>query len=206
MSVRILIIILMAMSFQVIADNRSSLSGQWEWLPDESDDPGRLIAKGLEYLDVAAFQVARSSGRTVPVGAFRRKPSEKQVDTLVGFFDAIVPLGPLASIEHREPWMKLGYADGREREIYTDGRDLAASVQTTAAQQAQKIQFASWEGATLVVETNTTSGVSVLERYSLEAHAEKDEARLLRVEVIIDSARLAEKISFNSVYRSAGER
>jgi hypothetical protein len=199
-------LILIAISFQAFAESKPQLSGRWEWLPDESDDPGDLIAEGLEYIDIAALQTARSEGYATPAGAFRRKPGQKQVDALFRFFDSIVPMQPLASIEHREPWLKLIYADGREREIYTDGRDLAASVQTTATRQDQKLQFASWEKNTLVVETNTTSGVSMLERYSLSGRSEKGEATFLRVEIAIDSARLSEMMSINSIYRSAGKQ
>lgn len=198
-------LILVFVVFQAVADNRSLLSGQWKWLPDESDDPRELIAESLEFIDVAAFQAARAAGHAAPVGAYRRRPARKQVDSVFRFFDTVVPMQPLASIEHREPWMKLIYTDGREREIYTDGRDLAASVQTTAARQDQKLQFASWEGNVLVVETNTSSGVSVLESYSLGSGSGKDEVIQLQVEIAIDSARLPDMLRFNSVYRSAAK-
>lgn len=196
-------IILIVISFQAAADSRPVLSGHWERLPDESNNPSELIAKSLEYIDLAALQAARSMGNRAPMGAFRRKPTPKQVDSLLHFFDTVVPLQPLVSIEHREPWIKLIYTDGREREIYTDGRDLAASVQTTAARQDQKLQYASWEKDILVVETHTGSGVSVLERYSLWRRPGEDEAMHLRVEVTIDTARLSEMLSLYSIYRSA---
>ena len=187
------------------ANNRPLLYGQWERLPDESDNLTELLAKSLEFIDVAAFQASRAAGYAAPVGAYRRKPTRKQVDSLFHFFDTVVPMQPLVSIEHREPWVKLTYTDGREREIYTDGRDLAASVQTTAARKDQKLQFASWEGDVLVVETNTSSGVSVLESYSLGSGSGKDEMIQLQVEIAIDSARLPDMLRFNSVYRSAGK-
>lgn len=185
-----------------VAGDRPLLSGRWERLPDESDNPDEFIAEGLEYIDMGAFQAARTEGRAAPRGAYRRKPTKKQVDSLLQFLDTVVPLQPLVSIEHREPWIKLVYADGREREIYTDGRDLAAKVQTTATQQDQKLQFASWEEDVLVIETNTSSGVSVLERYSLVNDPEKHEPARLRVEVAIDTARFRHVLKLNSVYRS----
>lgn len=186
--------------FQAVADNRPLLSGHWEKLPDESDRPEELIARSLEYIDVGAFQAARSAGHPAPMGAFRRKPTQKQVDELFHFLDSVIPMQPLASIEHREPWVKLVYVDGREREIYTDGRDLAAKVQTTATRRDQKLQFAAWEGDVLAVETHASSGVSVLERYSLANGAKR-----LRVEIAIDSPRFPEVLSLDSIYRSAGK-
>lgn len=196
--------VLAILTFQAYAADRPLLSGRWERLPDESDNPGELIAESLEFIDLAAFQAARSTGRAAPRGAFRHKPTSKQVDSLLSFLDTVVPLQPLVSIEHREPWVKLVYTDGREREIYTDGRDLAAKVQTTAVEQDQKLQFASWEENVLVIETNSSSGVSVLERYSLVNDAGKHGPAHLRVEVAIDSARFRERVRLNSVYRPAG--
>lgn len=203
---RYLFFILAVVALQAFAASRPQLSGRWEWLPDESDNPDELIAKGLEYIDVSAFQAARAAGHAAPKGAYRRKPTRKQVDSLLRFLDTVVPLRPLASIEHREPWVKLVYADGREREIYTDGRDLAAKVQTTAAHQDQKLQFASWEGDVLVIETNTSSGVSVLERYSLVNDPVKHEPAHLRVEIVIDSARFRDVLKLSNVYRPAGNQ
>lgn len=186
-----------------IAGDRPLLTGRWERLPDESDSLDERIAEGLAYIDVEALQAARAAGHAAPRGAYRRKPTRKEVDSLLRFLDTVVPMQPLASIEHREPWVKLVYADGREREIYTDGRDLAAKVQTTAAQQDQKLQFASWEEDVLVIETNTSSGVSVLERYTRVNDPEKHEPVRLRVDVAIDSARFRDVLRLRNVYRPA---
>lgn len=200
---RSLFFILAIVSLQAVAANRPQLTGRWERLPDESDSLDELIAEGLEYIDVEALQAARAAGHAAPRGAYRRKPTKKEVDSLLRFLDTVVPMQPLALVEHREPWVRLVYADGREREIYTDGRDLAAKVQTTAAQQDQKLQFASWEEDVLVIETNTSSGVSVLERYSLVNDPEKHEPVRLRVEVAIDSARFRDVLRLRNVYRPA---
>lgn len=198
-------LVIVSLQTAVVAEERPLLSGNWEWLPDESAVPRELIAESLEFIDLEAFQAARRTGRASSMrGPYRRKPTKKQVDSAFLLFDTVVPMQPLASIEHREPWVKLAYTDGREREVYTDGRDLAASVQTTAARQDQKLQFASWEKEVLVIETHSSSGVSVLERYTLKAGQGGNEAVYLQAEISIDSARLPDTLTIDSLYRSAG--
>lgn len=181
----------------VVAD-KPRFHGAWLWASKQSDDARKVITRHLTFVNLSAARLVYTRSGTMRVGNYRHTPTGRQVENTFRLLDSIVPIQPLVRIEHEEPAITLIYADGRRREIYTDERDLDASVQTTAARRAQKLAFASWEQDRLVIETHSNAGITVLERYALDR-----ETRRLNVELAIDTPRLPDVLVLNYQYQPA---
>lgn len=178
-----------------VLTDKPRFHGAWLWAAKHSDDARKVITRHLTFINLSAMRLVQTRNGVMRVGNYRRTPTERQVESTFRLLDSIVPIQPLVRIEHAEPAITLIYADGRRREIYTDERDLDTSVQSTSARRAQKLVFASWERDALVIETNSNSGMSVLERYRLNR-----ETGWLNVELSIDTPRLPDVLVLNYQY------
>ncbi len=179
----------------VSATGNLSIAGEWVFDVEKSDDLHKSLAKRLEFLDLSSARRVNTSDGPVVLGKVRRRPTEKQITELIQALDKIVPLKPLVKTYHQGAVVNLFYADGRERRIYTDGRDSATTVQSTAMNHDQQLVIAAWEEQALIVETNTNSGIEILESYKVN-----QEDGSLQVIISVDSAALPKSLQVNYVY------
>lgn len=173
------------------------LEGDWFYVAKQSSDINKVLKKRLEYIDSTAARLATSGTNQYVVGSTRVRPTQEQIQQVLEFIDAIVPLNPLIAIEHDDPSLTLRYKDGRVRTVYTDGRDSDTTIQTTAKNIDQKLVFAAWEKKALVIETNSNSGTTIIERFKRD----KGENQL-NIIMTINSVRLPKSISLEYVYFS----
>jgi hypothetical protein len=132
------------------------------------------------------------------VGDYRRKLNDKQLSKILSYLGATVPLKPVTGIEQNETEISFLYSGDEVRKIRLQDMGFPETRQSTANQKDQGLVMAAWEGDVLTIETNSTSGVSVLERIGLDRKAEE---LTLRIETIIDAPRLPVSLVFNRYYK-----
>ena len=195
MNVRYWVALLLLPGISLAAD-LPYLGGDWRYDAQQSDDVPELISQRLKVLNRTGIRVINTSRGPVTLGRFRQLSQSEQINIIIELIDIAVSLEPLVEVLHQEPLMRLTYANDRVREVYTDGRDLATTVQSTANLAQQQLMFAAWEEDALVIETNTNSGAKILEYYRLDT----DKQRLL-VDVSIDSSKMPRVLEYQRVYR-----
>ncbi|MFQ5743727.1 MAG: hypothetical protein ACE5HV_09090 [Acidobacteriota bacterium] len=99
-------------------------------------------------------------------------------------------------ITYGEPELMFEYAGGRQRTLYTDGREVNMSGEDNPMDATIK---ASWEGAKMVVVTTTSSGDRITETYELLA-----DVRRLVLTAEVENQRLGEPITIRRVYDPEG--
>jgi hypothetical protein len=193
------IFILLQSNVSLAEDVRSSITGPWFEDPLRSDDLRGFLSKNLQYIDVSAirFRGTRSRG-AVMVGDYRRKLNDKQLNKILNYLGATVPLKPVTGIEQNETEVSFLYSGDEIRKIHLQDVGIPETRQSTGSQKDQGLVMAAWEGDVLTIETNNTSGVSVLERIGLDRKAEE---LTLRIEIIIDAPRLPVSLVFNRYYK-----
>jgi hypothetical protein len=108
-------------------------------------------------------------------------------------------LKPVTGIEQSETAISFLYSDDETRKVFLQDASFSESRQSTASQKDQGLVLAAWEEDVLTIETNSTSGVSIVERIGLDKQAEEP---TLRIETIIDAPRLPGSLVFNRYYKS----
>lgn len=182
----------------VQAQNDSAMiAGRWYEDTARSDDLRKFLIKNFHYIDVTAVRFRGTRRGVVVGGDYRRKLSDKQVSELMDFLGSIVPLKPLMGIEQTETRVSLLYDGNEAREISLHGSSLPETRQSTASKKDQNLVLAAWEDGVLVIETNSTSGVRVIEKIGLD---KSEEEQALRVEMIIHTPRLPVNLIFNRYY------
>jgi hypothetical protein len=178
-------------------DNTPVIAGSWYEDPERSDDLRRFLMKNFQYIDVTAVRFRGTRRGVVVGGNYRRNLSDRQVNELLNFLGSVIPLKPVIGIEQAETEVSLLYAGNEVRQIRLHGPNLPETRQSTASKQDQNLVLAAWEEGMLVIETNSTSGVSVMEKISLD----KSEEVTLRIETVIDTPRLPANLVFNRYYK-----
>ncbi|HEY3487091.1 MAG TPA: hypothetical protein VGL10_03415 [Gammaproteobacteria bacterium] len=190
--------IFLQLSVCLAGHSPSLIGGPWYADIVRSDDFDKYLLENMRYIDLSAIKFVSTRSRNVLLtGNYRRRLNAKQIAEIRSFIDAIVPLDPIVRIEQSETGMRFFYPGNRIREIRISEADLVETRQTTALQKDHSLILASWEEGTLIIETNTTSGVSILEKIGLDNEAE---AVVLRVEMTIDTPKLPKKIILNRYY------
>jgi hypothetical protein len=178
-------------------DNTPIIAGSWYEDPERSDDLRRFLMKNFQYIDVTAVRFRGTRRGVVVGGNYRRNLSDRQVNELLDFLGSVIPLKPVIGIEQAETEVSLLYAGNEVRQIRLHGPNLPETRQSTAGKQDQNLVLAAWEEGGLVIETNSSSGVSVIERISVD----KSEEVTLRIETVIDTPRLPANLVFNRYYK-----
>lgn len=180
-------------------NTRPSVAGPWYEDPSRSDDLRKFLQQNIQYIDISAvrFRGTRSRGAVI-TGNYRRKLSDKKVNEMLNFINAIVPLKPVIGIEQSETEVIFLYPEKETRLVRLLDVDLPETRQSTANKRDQSLVLAAWEEDVLIIETNSTSGVSVVEKIGLDKNAEEI---TLRVETIIDTPRLPVNLIFNRYYK-----
>lgn len=179
-------------------DDGAKIAGRWYEDTARSDDLRKFLIKNFHYIDVTAVRFRGTRRGVVVGGDYRRKLSDKQVNELMNFLGSIVPLKPIIGIEQAETEVSLLYDGDEVREISLHGSNLPETRQSTASKKDQNLVLAAWEDGVLVIETNSTSGVRVIEKIGLD---KSEEEVALRVEMIIHTPRLPVNLIFNRYYR-----
>jgi hypothetical protein len=179
-------------------DSRSSITGSWFEDTAQSDDLHRFLTKNLQYIDVSAVRFRGTRRGVVVGGDYRRKLSDKQINKILNYLGATVPLKPVTGIEQSETTVSFLYSGDEIRKVPLQDVDYSQSRQSTASQKDQGLVLAAWEEDVLTIETNSTSGVSILERVGLDKQAEEP---TLRIQTIIDAPRLPGSLVFNRYYK-----
>lgn len=179
-------------------DSAAAIAGRWYEDTARSDDLRKFLVKNFQYIDVSAVRFRGTRRGVVVGGDYRRKLSDKQVNELLNFLSSIVPLKPIIGIEQSEAEVSLLYSGDEVREIRLHDPDLPETRQSTASKKDQSLVLAAWEEGMLVIETNSTSGVSVIEKIGLD---KSEEEIALRIETIIDTPRLPVNLAFNRYYK-----
>jgi hypothetical protein len=180
---------------------RPLIAGYWYEDQARSDDLRRFLQENIQYIDVSAVRFRGTRNRGVVVGgSYRRKLSDKQLNEMLEFIGSIVPLKPVIRIEQSEMEVSLLYSGDEVREVplQVQGAQQGETRQSTASKKHQNLVLAAWEEGILVIETNSTSGVSVVERIGLDRAAQEI---TLRIETIIDTPRLPIDLVFNRYYK-----
>ena len=175
------------------------IAGRWYEDPAKSDDLRRFLVQNIQYIDVTAVRFRGTRTRGVVVGGdYRRKLTDKQVNEMLNFIGSIVPLKPVVGIEQNETEVNLLYSGDEVREVRLQSSDVPETRQSTASKKDQSLVLAGWEEGVLVIETNSSSGVSVIERIGLDRGAQEV---TLRIQTIIDTPRLPVNLVFNRYYK-----
>jgi hypothetical protein len=177
----------------------SSIHGPWYEDPLRSDDLRKFLMKNMRYIDISAVRFIGTRRGVIAVGDYRRKLSDKQVSQMLGFIDTVVPLKPVTRIEQSDREVSFVYSEDNVRKISVQAQeaDFLNTRQSTANKKDQSLVLAAWEEDILVIETNSTSGVSVIEKIGLDKTAEQ---MTLRIQTIIDTPRLPIALTFNRYY------
>ena len=175
------------------------IAGRWYEDSSRSDDLRRFLIQNIQYIDFTAVRFRGTRNRGVVLGGnYRRKLSDKQVNEMLDFIGAIVPLKPVIGIEQGETEVDLLYSGDEVRHIRLQSADMVETMQSTANKKDQSLVLAGWEEGVLVIETNSSSGVSVIERIGLDREAEEV---TLKIQTIIDTPRLPVNLVFNRYYK-----
>jgi hypothetical protein len=175
------------------------IAGRWYEDPARSDDLRGFLVKNLQYIDFTAVRFRGTRSRGVVVGGdYRRKLSDKQVNDMLNFIGSIVPLKPVIGIEQSETGVNLLYSGDEMREVQLQSSGITETRQSTASKKDQSLVLAAWEDEALVIETNSSSGVSVIERIGLDREAQEV---TLKIQTIIDTPRLPVNLVFNRYYK-----
>ncbi len=178
----------------------SSINGPWYEDSLRSDDLRKFLMKNMRYIDISSVRFISTRSRGVmAVGDFRRKLSDKQITRMLDFIDAVVPLKPVTRIEQGDKEVSFIYAEDNIRKVSVEAQDadFLETRQSTANKKDQSLVLAAWEEDVLIIETNSTSGVSVVEKIGLDKTAEQP---TLRIQTIIDTPRLPIALVFNRYY------
>lgn len=182
----------------ILAQNDSTvIAGRWYEDTSRSDDLRRFLIKNFHYIDVTAVRFRGTRRGVVVGGDYRRKLSDRQVNELMNFLGSIVPLKPIIGIEQTDTEVSLLYDGNEVRVVSLHGSNLPETRQSTASKKDQNLVLAAWEDGVLVIETNSTSGVRVIEKIGLD---KSEEPTALRVEMIINTPRLPVNLVFNRYY------
>lgn len=178
---------------------RPLIAGRWYEDQARSDDLRKFLKKNLQYIDVTAvrFRGTRSKGVVVS-GDYRRKLSDRQVNEMLDFIGAIVPLRPVIGIEQSDTEVSLLYSGDEVREVPLQTSNVPETRQSTASKKDESLVLAAWEEGILVIETNSTSGVSVVEKIGLDNTAQEI---TLRIQTIINTPKLPVNLVFNRYYK-----
>jgi hypothetical protein len=179
-------------------DTRSAITGPWFEDPGQSDDLRRFLLKNLQYIDISAIRFRGTRRGVVVGGDYKRQLSDKQLNKILNYLSATVPLKPVTGIEQSETAVSFLYSGDETRKVLLQDASFSESRQSTASQKDQGLVLAAWEEDVLTIETNSTSGVSILERIGLDKQAEEP---TLRIETIIDAPRLPGSLVFNRYYK-----
>ncbi|HEX5055371.1 MAG TPA: hypothetical protein VFX02_02630 [Gammaproteobacteria bacterium] len=175
------------------------IAGRWYEDPVRSDDLRRFLVQNIQYIDFTAIRFRGTRSRGVVVGGdYRRKLSDKQVNEMLNFIGSIVPLKPVIGIEQSETEVNLLYSGDEMREVRLQSSGIPETRQSTASKKDQNLVLAAWEEGVLVIETNSSSGVSVIERIGLDRGAQEI---TLKIQTIIDTPRLPVNLVFNRYYK-----
>ncbi len=190
--------ILLQSNVGLAEDTHSSITGSWFEDTTQSDDLHRFLSKNLQYIDVSAVRFRGTRRGVIVGGEYRRKLTDKQISKILNYLGATVPLKPVTGIEQSETVVSFLYSGDEIRKVPLQDVSYSESRQSTASQKDQGLVLAAWEEDVLTIETNSTSGVSILERIGLDKQATEP---TLRIETIIDAPRLPGSLVFNRYYK-----
>lgn len=133
------------------------LDGTWVLNLKESDDPDKKIERAIR--DVGGRPDADGKrGR----GRYKGGPKEQEI------YDHLIYDGTLRIAENGAE-VRMTYAEGFERQFFTDGRGRTVSASGSSSGDAQDFAFGAWVGQTLNVEAKPRDGGWTQESYTVDA-------------------------------------
>lgn len=155
----LLFLALIAFGEACIADSPAvnpDLSGAWVLNRKLSDDPDREIERAIR--DVGGRPDADGKrGR----GRYKGGPREQEI------YDHLIYDETLRIAENGAE-IRMIYAEGFERQFFTDGRSRTVSASGSSSGDAQDFSFSAWVGQTLNVEAKPRDGGWTQESYTLD--------------------------------------
>lgn len=162
----VLLLFVVAASAQDAGPQQSDLNGAWVINEKLSDDTDRQIEKAVRE---AGGKI--DSGGRRGKGRYKGGPVEQELYDHLAYDNKLV-------IRRTDPEFRFSYDAGFTRVFHSDGRPRVVSASGSQSGDRADFSFASWDGATLRVESRPRDGGWTAEVYKLEPGGQQ-----LRVEL-----------------------
>jgi hypothetical protein len=157
--------------------SRTDFSGHWIFNAKASDDPQEKAREAMK-----AMQQEKGGGRGMGGGSGRQgrgggkgggQQGRGSADGMGGRgempsreLSALMIPSEKLDITHEDPMLLISDENDQRQRLFTDLR--GASVSASGGLQ-QRVSFAGWEGAALVVETTMIGGSRLVQNYQIDA-------------------------------------